>query len=1197
MIDSDSNLAGLELDIASFELEPGTTLIEASAGTGKTFTIQYIVLDLLLKGLSLSEILVVTFTEAATQELSDRMQSFLFDVHQSLLHEEFKDPSQATVLERACDRIGQEQVRRIIRKALSEVDQAAIYTIHGFCMRALQDNAFAADASFDVELTADVSPLVEELVMDYLRRLHLTLPVCPPREVNLNNLSSRALKLTSMLRVKDPYADELSSLGQSLRLASTRLSSYASEKDSIIEEFLSYEGQLNGNSYRSVYFSNFESLLSTVLNDPLSVDGKVLQKLSSGAIQKAFKKAHKGQALRSGFFAACGDLKEAQSEFLSKLMKHFDTWFIQAFQQLKRDRGIMSYDDMILDLDRALHRSTQLKEQLKAKYRAALVDEFQDTDSRQYRIFQNLFHEGRSNGRFFAMIGDPKQSIYAFRGADVQTYLKARERADRHYTLPMNYRSAAKMVDGVNHFFEGSNLGSALGADSNAIGFEPVTARGDTKEVLCFADGFDVERFYERALPFPDDGKVNTAQSKCIPQMAEDLKQLLDLSSAGYLFLESADPANPTRRAVRPDDVAVLVDTHQEAAAVQDALLERGIVAVRSKVGNIWETSEAEDFLYFLMACLNPTARIVNLLLVSPLYAKNDSELRQMSDAEFREVYEALTVWGNEWREGASVSRIWMKFFDQYSIRERLLSQVGGERVLTNYLHLAEFTQQLERVEGLSSERVIDRLHETIRNGVDSPSEEAHLVRLESDDQAVKIMTMHGAKGLEFPIVFLPSLWQSGIRKHAKEAETVQVAQGDPDCFVSLAQDPEEVIATQSAEKLRLGYVAMTRAVHFCVYYNVRDLPKQHGSSNQANGWFDQWLAAQRNGVYPTDSNDGFLFGLDQCETVDLDTDESEPILHERLFSREISSAYQITSYSSLTRLEEASHDADPSKRGGFDEFIAPDASQDPVNVTLGGESDLLLVDFPSGVRTGTCIHEILERCDFTHSGQWPGLVESIVERHFPDGSEPVLKRRIEQVLNVLNQLCGTTRLGWSGDSVDLSKLSPESCIPEMDFYFPIEQVDLSRLESILAQWGDRSGLSYEPTKYPKRSIEGFLTGSVDLFFTQDGRYTILDWKTNKPLHRGMLCRSSYDRNGMHEHMMHGRYYLQALIYSVATVAYLRQRLGDRFDWDTHIGGFIYCFVRGLDRETGWLHEAFSEEEVALAGEALGLHSLKGGGA
>jgi exodeoxyribonuclease V beta subunit len=1183
------------LDVATFELKSGTTLIEASAGTGKTYTIQYIVLDLLFKGLSLSEILVVTFTEAATKELADRLQSFLTNVHSVLSGASVTaEDSLRAVLDRAIAAQGEAAVQNCLRRALLEIDQAAIYTIHGFCQRALQENAFAADANFDAELCTDVASVVEELAMDFLRRANLEMPHCPPKKASLDELVSRGLKLTGMMRSRFTLNGEMASLGQELTSAVALVRSYEADCASIIGEFMSYEGQLNGNSYNKAYFQGFAELLVQVLSNPLSAD---VRKLCAGEIQSKFKKAYLGTELQSGFFTACGVLQDAKNTYEPDFFQYFDSWFIQAFQRIKLERGLMTYNDMILDLDRALARSESLQRQLQQRYRAALVDEFQDTDDRQYSIFKALFASAQSSseGRYFAMIGDPKQSIYGFRGADISAYLEARCDASNRYTLPMNFRSDKAMVDATNNFFAGSDLGSVMpGTAMDSIAFEGVNAADQLKNRLVFAGDELPSRLYERALAVPADGSVKTAHQTSTRCLVEDVQHLLKLSSEGRVYFESRTDAGLERRAVHEGDIAVLINTKSEAAEIQYAFQKKGILAVRAKTGNILETSEAKDFLYFLMACLNPHDRYINFLLVGALCGKNNADLNAMTDAARCEVYELFTMLGQQWRSGDSVSLVWMRFLEKRSVRERLLRMPDGERKLTNYLHIVEYAQNLERTERLSPERLRDRLLEAMRNAA---GKEEHLVRLESDSRAVKIMTCHASKGLEFPIVFLPGLWQRGIQKKSKSEERICATASDPDCLDRFVVDPDAVVARSSAENLRLGYVAMTRAVHFCVYYNVRNLSKQDPRGNHKDGWFDRWLFEQRGESYPTEVESGFLNAISLAAPVALDPPQPQSTILPRVLQHTIEQSYRITSYSSLARTEleiDLKNDLSASGRQKSVD-LASAASRDSIAGANPLQTNLMLTAFTGGKLTGNCVHDILERCDFTQPGKWEPVVRSCVGRSFPDGGERALDARVEQMLDLLKCLVSAPRDAVNGDCIDLSRLHPRACIHEMEFYFAVEQVKLTELEGILQDWGKRVGLPYAPVNYRERDIDGFLTGSVDLFFKQGARYYILDWKTNLPLRGHPRLRASYDRAGMHALMQHGRYYLQALIYSVAVDAYLRQQLGAAFDWDMHMGGFIYCFVRGLGQTSGWHHESFSEAEVLQAGAALGRSAQKKG--
>jgi exodeoxyribonuclease V beta subunit len=1210
------------LDISNFQLETGTTLIDASAGTGKTYTIQYVVLDLLLKGVPIAEILVVTFTEAATKELKDRIQSFLVDVNDRLTNHEDKKDALGAVLTRA---IGPKEekrsdVTRLIRKAMLEVDQAAVYTIHGFCQRSLQEYAFAADANLDMEVCKDVRSLVTELVCDFTRLALLEmdepfpkLPRLTPQQntwSQIDLLNYRAMKLTGLLRVSDPYEGEIGEACLALESAIQAVENCQSERDLIEKDVADLRGRMNGGKFKAAFVGNGKlSRFEKVLMDPRGAKEADLNFLIVENFK--FNAGKDTTPPEHPFFAACEQLLAAKKDYLTRFFRCFDTWFIKQFRALLIERSLLSFNDMILELDRALQTSQSLKSKLQEKYRAALVDEFQDTDSRQYSIFRQLFGAGEETGHYFAMIGDPKQSIYRFRGADIAAYLSAREHTDYSYTLLTNHRSDQKMVEAINLFFKDQDFADGFEGDDvelirddedPSIDFQPVNAADNLKERLVFEGEFEACRLYERPLDYNGEGKVSDAHASTVNMMAADLRQLLKWSEDGRVYFESMKDGVIGRRAIQAGDIAILVDSHYEADQVQNALRKEGVLAVRSKSGSIIQANETRQFICFLMACLKPVESILNVLLVRDFYGKKDAEMKSLSDSERRAVYEQFSIYGKQWREGNSISSIWLDFVDKVQLRERLIGVDGGERKLTNYMHISEYAQELERVESLSPDRLLDRLSSIVQGGDrGGMSEDEYPMRLESDDSAVAITTMHSSKGLEYPITFLPSLWQRPVKSSEKQDVYLLHSENDQDAYHSLSKNPLAQFES-SAEVLRLGYVAMTRAVHFCVYYNARDIERESHkkNSNHYDGWFDEWLRMRRNqnynNGYANRPNEGFLLELNDVTPTHLAALEEEPTVKERKLDHAIPQSYQITSYSALARSELSQQgDVDPSVPAGMDDVPVEPSESTAVVQETAAISDLLLSNLPPGARTGTCVHEALERCDFSDPDQWSYVVRAAVKRHFPEGDEALLELRVSDVVELITRLTQQPQVNTEGLSIDLSELKPKACIPEMEFYFPVEQVDVAKLELIIQTWAQRVGLDYQPTNYRARSIDGYLTGSVDLFFTQGGRYVLLDWKTNKPLPGHAKLQRSYDRNGMHAHMSHGRYYLQALIYSVATAAYLRNRLGPRFDWETHIGGFVYCYVRGVGEGTGWLHESFSEAEVQSAADALGqLSHTKG---
>ena len=688
-MDQPENNAVSVLDLTCFEMQPGTTLIEASAGTGKTYTIQYIVLDLLLNGLELSEILVVTFTELATQELRERLQNFLHEVDAALASPEDASMPLAAVIQRAINRRGIDAVRKIVRRALLHSDEAAIYTIHGFCQRALQENAFAADVAFEAEICADTNSIIQRLVHDFQRRVNFAFSGSPPKGADTKALCLRAEKLAGFLSLAKPSLDRVESLQVAVTVAEEALRRMKTERKDILREFMSFAGQLSGKSYNAQYFEEFSSLLDQILNAPEGIEANIYEKLSTSVLTDKFNAKFKkeGKSPQHSFFNSCELLVKLRAGLADRFFNCFDTWFVAAFNQYKLDYGLITYDDMISSLERALRKSPVLNQQLRGRYRAALVDEIQDTDARQYAIFATLFAKtdpAEDKPRYFAMIGDPKQSIYGFRGADIESYLAARAGVDARYTLPINYRSEASLIEATNAFFNGSNLGSESESESEiggsqAIEFEPVRAPElkSSKPRLVFSGEVPVPRLYPRRIDSAAD-KAEQLMHAAKEQTAQDIANLLRLSQQGHVLIETETPAGSERHALRPGNIAILVDQHREAAELQSALRQHHLLAVLSKAGDVYASDEAAHFLYFLRACLDPREQWIHLLFVSPLYGMSAAQLTQLSDLEHQQAYECFNRLGREWKAGASVGKVWSDFLYEIGARQRILKRPEG---------------------------------------------------------------------------------------------------------------------------------------------------------------------------------------------------------------------------------------------------------------------------------------------------------------------------------------------------------------------------------------------------------------------------------------------------------------------------------------------------------------------------------------
>ena len=1186
------------LDVRQFSLQPGTTLIEASAGTGKTFTIQYCVLDLILKGLELKEILVLTFTESATQELRARIQQFLSQVYQGLqLDRPLAEPLHS-VLARARAQQSAADIMHKLAHAIQEIDEAPIQTIHAFCQRSLQEHAFLAQSDFERELITDLGPISERLVGDFIRRANHVFQLPFPKGGERSQLLLRADKLSCFTQTALTQVHSIESLQAPLVSYLQQFRSYAAEEADILREFLSFEGQLNARRYAARFFAEFPAVLQRCLRAPETVGLQLYKKLGAQQLAEAFNKAYKSQGKRPEhpFFSLCTQFVQAHECYSEQFFHCFDRHYIAALKQYKLEQGLLSFDDMVGELARALRGRSGLLTVLQKRYQAGLVDEFQDTDARQYAIFEAIFGPQRSadyGPAYFAMIGDPKQSIYAFRGADIRCYFRAKSAVQQAYTLGTNYRSDPRLVAACNDFFKECELG-VDGVDvCEPIPFQAVAAQDAAamKTRLVFADARERERLFVQSID-AEGSKAEAYVDRALQQTADMIARILRLASAGKIAIEHVDAngAVRARRPVQASDLAVLVDRNREAELCQVALRKQGIHALQNKRASVYNSEEARHFLYFLRACQHAKPRWLHALLVSPLYGKTAHDLNAMSSAEHYSLQQAFLDRGRSWRQGQSLGQLWDAFLQSIAAPTRLLQREQGERMLTNYQHVGELASELAATKALGPAALIEHWARRIQHALagETTEDDAALLRLESDRKAVQLVTLHSSKGLEYPVVFLPTLWQKCVQVKRGQSALPVPDPEDVDRLLKWQPWNAEQQARAKSEVLRLGYVGLTRAVHQVFYLTAPEFeqPKSKQSSH-FEGWFDRWVGEQRGqSVARALSQEDYFAGLVAAPALDCERITATNPPAPRCFERGPLDQYGILSYTRFTQQDGASRALELSIFPHQPALAAHHVVEAPA-----GCEELMLRALPAGAAAGSCVHTILESCDLAQPSTWTELIRTQVQQHFPDGGahQAIRERSIRQLLHGLRDPKLT-------HGMELAQLSPQSCCREFSFYCALDGVDAKRLHELLSDWLQAESLPttpYLPAAHP--TLRGFLTGSIDLLFEHAGQYFILDWKTNRPLpHQAESC-ASYDVGGMQAQMLKGAYYLQALIYSAALDHYLRQCLGAEFKWEQHMGGFIYCFVRGLSPSTGWLHQRFPETLVQQAQQALGMLLKKDG--
>ena len=847
----------------------GTTFIEASAGTGKTHALTTLVARLVIEeGWPIDRILVVTFTRAATAELRDRIRrvlGMLLDAVRARLREVAPpagreppavDPRARELLAAWEDRAGEIDFALAARRlegAMHDIDRANVFTIHGFCQRVLADLAFESGLSFGCEVGGEGGEAVAAAVRDFWRRRMYPSSTLLMRHAVENGFLPRALagwasrrraKIGAEIVGGDPPAQPLEACEATWRGVHDAVrSQWEAERDTFRTEIL--EGPwLNRQRYRPARSKADLAALDALFS---AAEPRLPAEDAAGR----YGREQLSRACKRGFevpdhplFDAFDRLEDASAA----LRAVYDQWLRwarrEALAEVRRsvrrrvrtDR-ILAWDDLPIELDHALGSTggERLAARIRREFPCALIDEYQDTDPVQARIFGRIYagparspqaaatfepeNEGASarGGRArpgpFIVVGDPKQSIYRFRGADVFAYLAARRSATGRLHLDRNWRSVPPLVEAVNAVFSGAAAFVTAG-----IGYRAVAAAGEPPGPLRLADQGAPVPLEFRLLPREHEGKA-LAKKDVLPVVAgaaaEEIARLLELAGRGEAVVED--------RPLAGADLAVLVRTREQGRVMAGALRERGVRSVEIDDGSVFHTREAEQLERLLWALADPGRELrVRGALAGDLLGLDARALHALGDDE-----RAWSAWAQrreDWRShwtSRGIGSVLLRLLEGEGGAKHLLRHPDGARRLTNYRHLAELAQAAETRDRLAASELAAWLNRR-RADPDSRDEEAKL-RIESDERLVRILTVHGSKGLEFPVVFCPFAWDArgpGRRSDAVDAVHHRGAEDGYREVIDLAPDGRAVAVEwleEFAESVRLFYVALTRAKYRCV--------------------------------------------------------------------------------------------------------------------------------------------------------------------------------------------------------------------------------------------------------------------------------------------------------------------------------------------------------------------------------------------
>lgn len=1168
------------LDVVRLPLE-GVHLIEASAGTGKTYNIAALFLRLIIEAeLPIEQILAVTFTKMATSELRDRVEKRLREARDMLVKDkELTDPVLVAILARVL----KSDAKLLLERALSDIDRASIFTIHGFAARAIGDAAFEAHASFSAEVLPDTDRLAYDAVVDFWStRVRSLSPEAFARLGGLGLFRElEGVARTALVNVEIPTVC-LEPLGEGRQeeIEAEVRSAVAALRREFAPDSLSAllgSGRVKRNILRTDFVEKalrqWEAFLAgdPLLSQPPKNWVKFCQSFVSAQTAKA------KEPVEHGFFAAVEQFRgayEALTRFdalsRARLYDSCAQFVRQRVQSEHSRQGTKSFDDLLLVLRDALigPAGKALKSSLSRRFRAALIDEFQDTDPLQYQVFREIFAERPRPSLF--LIGDPKQSIYGFRGADVLSYLKAAESAGSSlHSLTTSYRASPRLVEAQNAIFSRAPNPFLL----ERIVYDWISPAPGRSDVLLDESG--------QPLAGVDVVVVEEGRGTLLEQAALEVYALL----SSELSLQG--------RPISARNVAVLCRTNRDAQEVQEHLRRLGIPAVMHGDRSVFESPEALEVRRVLRALLDPGHRtLVRAALATRIFGLGAAGIAELDERpDLLELWDGrLRRWSDTWRV-SGFFRMMDSVLRELSVVPRLLRSWGGERIVTNLRHIIELLHQAEAEEHLGALGLVRYLESCIQDPFGHAMAQAALqIRLESDEDAVILTTIHKSKGLEYDLVVLPSLGNPD-EPWREPAFRTRNRDGEPELEVrspDLAAESYEVrLREHQAEALRVGYVALTRARHHAILV----LGKMSGKFSPLSYWlrdegpFDapasDWeiplsrVLARSAGsirVRAASAPNPRPLEVSEHRFGPLTLPKLSPDLAERL-GRGPTTA----SFSSLTR-----------GRGvrGTSALLGRDRDEaETASLLVGGDAQgelARLHDFPRGALAGEALHTIFERLVWVKKRKLDeASVGEILKTHDID---PGFAPRVAELLEGLL----TTPLG--PDRAELGTLPPSSVAAELEFHLALEARDEGLTAAELTQ-GLRS-LSCLPASYRESNLalefpvlRGFLRGFIDLVFEWRGKVYVLDYKSNFLGER----LADYDHLGMERAMNEHHYHLQGLIYALAVQKHARL-LSTDYAHELHFGGIFYVFLRGLAgalAETGVYFFRPSEEEMRAFEAAL----------
>jgi exodeoxyribonuclease V beta subunit len=1085
-----------------------TNLIEASAGTGKTYSIAILVLRLIVEeSISIQKILMVTFTKAAVAELEERIRKFIRLAQKVSKGESIADETIKNILSQATQKQGETQVAQLLEHAVLFLDETSVLTIHSFCQQTLNQFAFETNQLFGVELMSDLSSIILSETNQFWRKHITNIPIDLLDLLMKNGLSREAIMsivgnhlggMKYLAYAKNPQteitAQDFDDFTQQLSKIEKEIDL---KKDSLFQYLKDNYQTLYDACERNRYAS---ASISPVLNDLETAIHVINEKKATVYVKKIFSEE---------FLIGLDELEELLNEqktIASQILTKFYCFalseIIAGVTYYKSRYNQITYDDLINNLHQALclRDNPKLVACLQEKYQAVFIDEFQDTDKKQYEIFNQAF----ADNTILFYIGDPKQSIYAWRKADIFTYFDAKSDVENRYSMNQNYRSSADYINAMNHFFKPT-------LDFNTFYFEGKEQQIDYINVESPATGNTgyLSINDEKAAPI---GIYQSSNKGDIYQQV--VVQIVKLLSENASIINTKGES----RKIVPQDIGVLVRSKAAGQDIKRMLAIHNIPAITINDGKVLQTEEAKFVLYLLEAIFEISTAAIHKALLSPFTLFTQEEILKLNDEL---IIGLFRNYKNSWETMGIYSAL-NQFIKDFDVQNNLLNiKTNGERIITNLLQLSELLHKTQNAKNLTALELISWLKRGIE-GMEISGDE-YEQRIENDEEAIKIVTIHASKGLEYNIVFAPTLDLKDEPFHSLWSFRDPT---DKDYFFaesSILSDEQKALVKEQNEQenRRLVYVAITRAVYKCYIFKNT----WRSNSNTSISKFIDKLKADANPLVEFAENEDLLNPNYKYNTqlIDKKIGDSAPVnfnLNQQNWRK--------LSYSFLR----ASHDvsAKPRSQNYEDEY-----------------GSFIFSQLKKGAKTGNMLHYIFENIHFNDSAKWGNVIDQTLNQFLPQQKEeyqPFLNQMLTEVLNA--------DIAIGDDSFKLADVNPYQCIHEFEFDFDVNPFYPQSLASL-----STDEVQIDVKNFPE--MEGLMNGKIDLFFEHKGKYYVLDWKSN---YLGDQL-TDYSPEQLNIAMNENNYHLQYLIYSLAVKKYLESRI-ENFNYKFQFGGVIYLYIRGM---------------------------------